>query len=153
MRKKIVIIGVGNLLMGDDGIGVITAWALMKEKLPDNVSVFDGATRAFDVLEYMDGADKAVIVDAYRKNGEPGSIYKFEFNPKNEIQDEAFNLSMHDINFLDALKAGREIYDLPSEIVIIGVEPQTLECGMGLSSRLNSMLPVIIDSVKSEIIS
>ncbi len=151
MKGRIVIIGVGNLLMGDDGIGIHTALALMKEELPGNVEVFDAATRAFDVLEYMDGAEKAVLVDAIRNNGEPSSIYRFRFDPGKVIQDEAFNLSMHDINFLDALKAGREIYDLPSEIVIIGVEPQTLECGMGLSSRLNSMLPVIIDSVKSEL--
>ncbi len=151
MNRKVVVIGVGNLLMGDDGIGILAAWALMKEKLPENVSVFDGATRAFDVLEYMDGSDKAVIVDAYRNNGEPGSIYKFRFDPKNKVQDEAFNLSMHDINFLDALRVGREIYALPSEVVIIGVEPQTLECGMGLSSKLNNMLPLIINSVKSEL--
>ena len=152
MNGKIVIIGVGNLLMGDDGIGIHVVEALRKEKLPPNVAVFDGATRAFDVLEYMEESEKAVIVDAYKKGGAPGSIYRFSFDPAHEVQDSALNLSMHDINFLDAIKAGNGIYQLPSEIVIIGIEPQTLECGLGLSAQLTAALPAILEAVKSELI-
>ena len=144
--------GVGNLLMGDDGIGIHAVLALRKEKLPWNVSVFDGATRAFDVLEYMEGSDKAVIIDAYKKGGAPGSIYRFSFDPADEVLDSALNLSMHDINFLDALKAGKGIYRLPAEIVIIGIEPERLECSLGLSVELNRSLPAIIEAVKSELI-
>jgi len=143
---KIVIIGVGNLLMGDDGIGIHVVEALRKEKLPPNVTVFDGATRAFDVLEYMEESDRAVIVDAYKKGGAPGNIYRFSFDPAHEVQDSALNLSMHDINFLDAIKAGNGIYKLPSEIIIIGIEPETLECGLGLSAQLTAALPAITQS-------
>ncbi len=146
---KIVIIGVGNLLMGDDGIGIHGVEALRHEALPSNVAVFSAETRAFDALEYMDGCDKAVIVDAYRKGGAPGSIYRFTFDPAGEI-DETFNLSMHDINFIDALRAGRDTYKLPKEIVIIGVEPEVLECRLGLSSKLNNAIPEIIEAIKSE---
>ncbi len=150
MNKKIVIIGVGNMLMGDDGIGIHAVEALRHEALPSNVAVFSAETRAFDALEYMDGCDKAVIVDAYRKGGAPGSIYRFMFDPAGEI-DESFNLSMHDINFVDALKAGRGIYKLPEEIVIIGVEPEILECRLGLSSKLNDAIPNVVEAVKSEL--
>lgn len=150
MSRKIVIIGVGNLLMGDDGIGIHAVEALRHEALPSNAAVFSAETRAFDALEYMDGCDKAVIVDAYRKGGAPGSIYRFSFDPAGEI-DESINLSMHDINFIDALKAGKGIYKLPSEIVIIGVEPEVLECRLGLSDKLNRALPEIIEAVRSEI--
>ncbi|MFA4936224.1 MAG: hydrogenase maturation protease [Candidatus Methanoperedens sp.] len=150
MSKKIVIIGVGNLLMGDDGIGIHAVEALRDEKLPSNVSVFSAETRAFDALEYMDGCDKAVIVDAYKKGGAPGSIYRFAFDPAGDM-DESFNLSMHDINFVDALRAGKGIYNLPKEIVIIGVEPEVLECRLGLSAKLNKALQEIIKAVKSEL--
>ena len=138
--------------MGDDGIGIHVVEALRKEKLPPNVAVFDGATRAFDVLEYMDESDRAVIVDAYKKGGAPGSIYRFSFDPAHEVQDSALNLSMHDINFLDAIKAGNGIYRLPSEIVIIGIEPESLECGLGLSAQLTAALPAILEAIKSELI-
>lgn len=151
MSRKIVIIGVGSLLMGDDGIGIHAAEALRYEALPSNGQVFSAETRAFDVLEYMDGCDKAVIVDAYRKGGAPGSIYRFTFDPASDVLDESINLSMHDINFIDVLRAGKGIYKLPSEIVIIGVEPEVLECRLGLSSKLNNALPEIIEAVKSEI--
>ncbi len=137
--------------MGDDGIGIHAAEALRYEVLPSNVQVFSAETRAFDVLEYMDGCEKAVIVDAYRKGGAPGSIYRFTFDPASDVLDESINLSMHDINFIDVLRAGKGIYKLPSEIVIIGVEPEVLECRLGLSSKLNDALPEIIEAVKSEI--
>ena len=136
--------------MGDDGIGIHAAEALRHENLPSNAAVFSAETRAFDVLEYMDGCDKAVIVDAYRKGGAPGSIYRFTFDPAGDM-DESINLSMHDINFIDALKAGRGIYKLPAEIVIIGVEPEILECRLGLSPKLNDAIPEIIEAVKLEI--
>jgi hydrogenase maturation protease len=149
LRKEIVVIGVGNLLMGDDGVGIHAVEALRKEKLPSNVAVFSAETRAFDALEYMDGCDKAVIVDAYRKGGAPGSIYRFTFDPAGEM-DESMNLSMHDINFIDALRGGRDVYKLPKEIVIIGVEPEMLECRLGLSDKLNNCILEILEAVKSE---
>lgn len=149
-RKKISVIGIGNLLMGDDGVGIRVIEVLKQEELPSNVSVFDGATRAFDVLEYMEGRDKAVIVDAFKKNGPPGSIYRFSFDPEIGIPDESLNLSMHDINFLDALKVSKGIYKIPPEIVIIGIEPEILEFSYELSSKLKIAIPRIINKVKLE---
>ncbi len=150
LEQKIVIIGVGNLLMGDDGIGIHVVESLRREKLPGNVLVFDAETRAFDALEYMDGSDKTVIVDACKKGGAPGSIYRFTFDPAGDI-DESMNLSMHDINFIDALRAGRDVYKLPKKIVIIGVEPDGLDWGIGLSQKINNCFKEIIEAVKSEI--
>ena len=139
--------------MGDDGIGVHVVETLRRKSLPPDVTVFDGATRAFDVLEYIDGSDKAIIVDAYsnNKNGIPGSIYRFTLNLASDTLDESLNLSMHDINFIDALKAGKGIYKFPIEIVIIGIEPHTLEYGIGLSNELINVFPAIIDAVMSEL--
>ncbi len=151
LSKKIVIIGVGNLLMGDDGMGIHAVEALRHEALPSNVVIFSAETRAFDALEYMDGSDKAVIVDAYKKGGVPGSIYRFTFDPSSDVLDESINLSMHDINFVDALRAGRGIYKLPKEIVILGIEPEVLECRLGLSFKLNDAIPNVVEAVKSEL--
>lgn len=149
MRKRIAIIGVGNLLMGDDGVGIHAAEALRNEALPSNVKIFSAETRAFDALEYMDGCGKAIIIDAYKKGNAPGSIYRFALNP--DSMNESLNLSMHDINFMDALKAGKGIYRLPSEVVIIGVEPEVLECRFGLSATLKDAIAEIIEAVKSEL--
>ncbi len=151
MSEKIVIIGVGNLLMGDDGIGIRVVEALRCEVLPSNVQVFDGATRAFDVLEYMDGSDRAIIVDACKKNGVPGSIYRFVLYPANDMLDESLSLSMHDINFIDAMRASKGIYRFPAQIVIIGIEPMRLECALEISQELSTAFPAIIDAIRAEI--
>lgn len=143
--SKIAVIGVGNLLMGDDGIGIYVAKALMQEELPKNVRVYDCATRGFEVLECIEGYHKAIIVDACKKGGIPGSVYRFVFDPKDDII-----LSMHDISFIDAIKAGMEIYALPHEIIIIGIEPDTLEWNIGLSSKLRDAFPNIMNAVRSE---
>ena len=135
--------------MGDDGIGIRVVDTLRKDVLPPDIGVYDAGTRAFDVLEYMDGNDKAIIVDAYQKNGVPGSIYRFIFDP--EIPDDSLNLSLHDIDFISALKAGRETYNLPPEIVVIGIEPEILEWGIGLSPSLSNAFPGIMDAVMSEL--
>ena len=147
--KRIVVIGVGNLLMGDDGVGVHVADVLSKEDLPPHVQVFDGATRAFDVLDYMDGADKAVIVDAYKNDGAPGSIYRFRFDPAHNPEWSP-NLSMHDIDFVEALRVGRGIYELPEEIVIIGIEPCRLDWSLELSPEVRNAIPAVVDAIKSE---
>lgn len=83
--------------------------------------------------------------------GSPGNIYRFTFDPSSDVLDESINLSMHDINFIDALRAGRGVYGLPKEIVMLGIEPRILECSLGLSQELNNALPKIIEAVKSEL--
>ena len=149
--NKIAIIGIGNLVMGDDGVGIHVVEALGREDLPPHVGVFDCATRAFDVLESIDGTEKAVIVDACKRNNAPGTIYRFRLDPAGDVADESFNLSLHDINFTDALRAGREIYRLPHDIVIIGVEPGLLDWGTELSEGVKSALPRIIEAVRAEV--
>lgn len=148
---KVAVIGVGNLLMRDDGIGIHVIEALRKEELPKNVEVFDASTRAFDALEFMDGCDRAVIVDAYKEEGAPGTVYRFAFDPTAGTGEFPINLSMHDIDFTAAIKAGQDSYNLPSEVVIIGIEPEILEWGIGLSPSVNKAFPKIMDTVRSEV--
>ena len=151
MTRKVAVIGVGNLLMGDDGIGIHVIEALRKEELPPNVEVFDASTRAFDALEFMDGCDRTVIVDAYKEKGVPGTVYRFAFDPTAGTQEIPVNLSMHDIDFTAALRAGQDSYNLPSEIVVIGIEPEILEWGIGLSPSVSNAFPGIMDAVRSEL--
>jgi hydrogenase maturation protease len=149
--KKVAVIGVGNLLMGDDGIGIHVVRELDKLKLPENIEVYDAMTNSFMVLEYMDGADKAIIVDAYRGDKKPGSIYKFRFNPDEHKYTDRMELSLHDVDFIDALNSGRHAYNYPPEIVIIGVEPENVYLSMELSTTLKNAIPRIIKEIFAEI--
>lgn len=148
--KKIVIIGVGNLIMRDDGVGIHVVQELQKTKLPENVEVQDADTNAFMALEYMDNKDKAIIIDAYRGGKKPGTIHKLAFSPSDE-QPANIKLSLHDLDFTDAIKSAKHAFKLPPDIVIIGVEPEVVEFGLELSLRVQKAIPRIIEAVLKEV--
>lgn len=146
--KRIAVVGIGNLLLKDEGIGIHVIEELKKKKLYSNVETYDCATRAFLVLESIDQKDKAIIIDAYKGNKGPGTIYKFRFDKNLPYSD--IKLSLHDMDFIEMLRLEHG-YKIPPEIVIIGVEPESLEFGLELSPKLQKAMPKIIDEVFREI--
>ncbi len=150
--KKIAIIGVGNLLQTDDGVGIWAVDELGKNNLPDNVEVFDASTDPMVVLDAMDNKDKAIVIDAFAGGHAPGTFYRYRIEDLNvDDQADSFDLSLHSMSFLDALKNGKHAYNLPREIVVIGVEPDKIETGMELSNTLKERLPQLIKLVMEEI--
>lgn len=158
INKKIAIIGVGNLLMGDDGIGIHVVQELLENRpltLPKEVAIYDGMTDSFLVLEQMEGADKAIIIDAcdMNPNDPPGSIRKFTFEFDNDTNEdlESFCLSLHDLDFLNAIRISKDTCKLPEEIIFIGVKPESIRYEMQLSPKLEKTVPEIIKNIIEEI--
>jgi hydrogenase maturation protease len=148
---KISIVGIGNLLMGDDGVGIHAVQLLNSMSLPEHVEVHDCDTNAFLLLEAIDGKDKAIIIDAYKNGGEPGTIKRFVIDPEN-LPEGDMKLSLHDMDFFEGLKMGLIAdFKLPKEIVVIGVEPERMEVGVELSPKVKAALPKIIERVKAEL--
>jgi len=140
------IVGIGNLLLSDEGVGCHVAQALQGVSLP-GVEVIDGGTCP-DVLRLIEDADKLVIVDAARGGGMPGQIYRF--HPEDIILEQKALLSVHDTSLLDSLmllKAWRDV----AETVVIGIEPKELGWGLELSPEVRAKIPQIIDAVLSEV--
>ena len=147
---NISVVGIGNLLMGDDGVGIHAVEVLNSMVLPDHVEVHEADSNTFLLLEAIDGRDKAVIIDAYEDGEEPGTVKKFAIDPE-KLPDADMKLSLHDMDFFDGLKMGRVAdFKLPKEIVVIGVEPEKMEAGLELSPKVNAALPKVIEKVKSE---
>ena len=90
--KKVVVIGIGNILLSDEGVGIRVVEELRKRELPEGVELHDGATLGLTLLNFLDGADKAIIVDAVKAGGNPGDVYCFHFKeiPK-KIQDDGIS--------------------------------------------------------------
>lgn len=149
--KKIAIIGVGNLLQRDDGVGIWAVEELKKQNLPENIEVYDAATDPMTVLEAMDNKDKAIIIDAFTGGNKPGTIYKCRIEDLN-LDEEEINveISLHGISFLDVIKTAKHAFNLPKEIVIIGVEPAVIETGMELSEELSKRMPDLIKVIMEE---
>jgi|Deesub1362B_J571_1020462.scaffolds.fasta_scaffold00093_91 hydrogenase maturation protease len=153
---KIVVVGVGNLLLKDDGFGIHVIEMLKgMEEFREagggrGVEVVDAMTNTAMLLAAMDGKDKAVIVDAFSMGGEPGDIHVFRFNPHVDEFPSDIMLSIHDMHFKDAINTARGVYELPEEIVIVGAEPKEIDVGMELSQECRNAIPEVIKIIKKE---
>lgn len=140
-----VVVGVGNPTMRDDGVGHRVVDELAdSEELSENVELHRTATSSFLALEAISGADTAVVVDAVDADGPPGTVYRYRF-VDGEFEGDVPDVLMHDLSFADALRAGREAYDVPPEVTIIGVQPRSLSVGLGLTDAVENAVPVAVD--------
>lgn len=147
-RPRKVVMGTGNLLMGDDGVGIHVIQALrMEEGLPDDVTVIDAGTAALDVLQSMGAVESLIIVDAVKGGGEPGTIYRFSPEDIAEIPRE--RISLHQMSLLQTLKTAEMLGAERPNITIIGIEPGVISPGTSLSPPVLRTIPKIIEQVLS----
>jgi len=147
--KKFVILGVGNLLLSDEGIGVHTAYELMKMDLPPHVTVVEGGTDGFRLLNVITEADRLIVIDAVKGGNDPGSLYRFDIN---EVRNcpSGFKTSVHQIGILEVIDLSGLIGKTP-HTTVIGVEPKSLEMGMQLSPEVEAKIPRIIELISEEL--
>jgi len=145
----IVVIGVGNLLMKDDGFGIHVLERLRAEKI--NAEIVDAMTNVQILLSAMEGKKKAIIVDAIDFAGEVGEVKIIRFNPEKIPKD--LKLSVHDIHFKDAIAMAKGVYDLPEEIVVVGVKPKEIKPEIGLSREVEEKIDEVVEIIKREITS
>jgi len=143
---KTLVLGIGNLLLGDEGVGVHAAHALMASDCPEGVTVLEVGTAILDALPALETADRVIILDAIKADGTPGSIYRI---PLNGCQQKTSIASMHgfDIFSVIALTGRKEKLDG----VILGVEPSYMGWSMELSPQVKAALPALLDAVRSEV--
>ncbi|MDF2876375.1 MAG: hybD 1, partial [Sporomusa sp.] len=127
--EKIIVLGVGNILMQDEGFGVRVVEELTRRyRFPDNVQVLDGGTLGMELLRFITGADRLVIIDAVNGGGEPGELYRFA----NEDVKAYFKnkVSLHELGIQDVL-AALELLEQPvQDIVIFGIQPAVIDVGL-----------------------
>jgi len=140
------VLGIGNVLLRDEGIGCHVAHALEEIPLPD-VKIIDGGTCP-DVLQFLEDTDKLIIVDAVKGGGPPGQIYRFHLEDIT-LEQKPF-LSLHDMGLVDNLML-MQLWRNIGEAVIIGVEPREINWGLELSPELREKMPQIIDAILSEL--
>ncbi len=147
---RVVVLGVGNLLLKDEGIGVHIAQALQGTPSPADVEleVVDGGTLPDAPLAFED-VDKLIVVDAVQAGGEPGAIYHFHYEDI-EPADKVLT-SLHQISLLENVWLMDKFSRRPREVVIIGIEPEDMNWGLELSEKVKKRVPQIIKIVMEEI--
>ena len=156
LNAPVRILGCGNLLMGNDGVGLRVIEALEKTELGslENLDIADAGVCGLDLLNYFDGARKVIIVDAVLANSPVGSVHRFEGKDLLKT-DEPLNLvSVHDLTILDVMRIGEHVQVLP-EIVVIGIEigiivtDATLEISPEVLKGLDEAVRLIKQEVSS----
>jgi hydrogenase maturation protease len=147
---RFIVLGVGNILLSDDGIGVWTINKLQHEfALPPEVVVIDGGTTGMEMLEDLSNADHLIIIDAVRSGNAPGAIVRLSGE-----QVPVFfrtKLSPHQIGLSDVLATLELTGEQPGGITVIGIEPVSMETAMSLSPQVEARLPLLMDLVVMEL--
>ena len=147
-EKKVLVIGVGNLLLQDEGVGVHVARELMGRELPSGVEVFDGGTSIMDLLPVIQEAERIIVIDALRGGEKPGTVYRLTSKDL-EARGER-SLSLHQVGLLESLDLVERLGSHP-EVVIFGVEPGKIDWGMEMGWEVQAKVPKVIELVYQEL--
>ena len=148
-QKNTLILGLGNILLKDEGIGVHVVEKIKNMALPPDVEVIDGGTMGLDLLYYIEGRKKVIVVDAVRAGDTPGTMYRF--TDKNIAEVKGVLRSAHGVDFADALRLTAMLNTKPGEVVFIGIEPESLDEGMELTPMIEKHIPALIELVMREL--
>jgi hydrogenase maturation protease len=144
---KILIVGVGNILCRDEGVGIHVIQEMEGMELPDHIKLLDIGTSTPDLISHLENVKKLIVIDALKAGESPGTIYRCR--PEDLLANEEGPISLHEIGLMETLtmakKMGREI-----DTVIIGVEPKVLDWGVELSEEVKKKIPAIIEAVLKE---
>jgi hydrogenase maturation protease len=147
---QVVILGLGNLLRGDDGVGVHFVHELTRGyRMPPNVDLVDGGTSAMDLLDVMGESNLLIVVDAMALDASPGTVARFarerllaRLRPRGAI---------HQIGLADALMALTLLERLPQEVVLIGIQPESMDLDLELTPSVQASLSVVRHTVLAEL--
>lgn len=142
---RTLVIGAGNLLLGDEGLGVHAARALLAAPFSPGCDVVEAGTSLFEALAGAQSYDRVVLIDAIAAGGAPGTVYRMEIaDIDSDLERAPAPLSLHEWSIADSLHAARLAGVLPRCIFIIGAEPAVIEPGMTLSPPASAALGKIL---------
>ena len=148
-ESRLLILGLGNLLCTDDGVGPQAAQAIAETRIvPEGVQVLDGGTLGLSLLPYIEDAERAILVDAIEIDAPPGTLVRLEGDAVGPAV--ATHLSVHQVGVSDLIEAARWRGRIPPTLVLIGLVPESTELGVELSPRVQAAMPALITAVLDE---
>lgn len=140
-RAPVLVLGLGNLLLEDDGIGLRLLEAVVAgERFGEDVEFVDGGTQGLALLGYLGGRKLTVILDAVGLGEAPGAVHMLR-GAEIEKLGAHRSTTAHEGNALELLAAARLLGDEPDELVIVGIEPDHMRTGVGLSDSVSAAVP------------
>lgn len=137
-----LVLGLGNTLLGDEGIGVHVVHTLEKTcGAMERVTVLDGGTLSFTLASYIEDADHLIIIDAAQLHDAPGTISVFEGDDMDRFVTGNRNKSVHEVNITDILALSYLSGHLPARRALIGIQPKNIDWSNSLSEPLAHAIP------------
>ena len=149
-EPTITIMGLGNILLMDEGVGVHTVTAFQERySVPDYVEIIDGGAAGLDLLPFIEGREKLLMVDAVNFDREPGYIDILE----NEAIPAKFGTkaSLHHLGLMDVLSILKLSNSSPKDICLIGIQPKTMELGLDMSPEMWDKIDTLIERMVSKL--
>ena len=155
-KNEVTILGIGNVILRDEGFGVRVAEYLDKHyEFPESVQIVDGGTLGIELTQYVTGTEKLLVIDSINGGAEPGTTFRFHNDDVMEhFQDK---LSAHEVGIQDVLGlltvTGHKMvtgHKIP-DVVVIGAQPYDVEAGVELSDGMMELLPQMVEQALSEL--
>ena len=149
---KTIVLGVGNLILGDDGVGIHVVNEVKKQIKNPDITIDEAITGGMNLLDLLLGYDKAVIVDAVKSdNSEHGEVKRIPLSDFNTMH----SCNPHDVSLIEAIEMAKKMGEekIPKEIIIIGVMMKQIPCEFGeeLSKKIQAAVPKAVELTLNEI--
>ncbi len=148
-RCPILVLGIGNILLRDEGVGVRVVEQMQKMHLPDDVELVDGGTAGADLLDVLAERQKVIVIDAVQADCEPGTVIRFTADDL--VQPDGVGMSLHELGLGEALTMTRQLGCAPKDVVVFGIKPKDTGSGLELSEEVAASVPNVIELVLAEI--
>ena len=148
--KATLVLGLGNTLLGDEGIGVHAVQRLRARYcFPQATQVLDGGTLGLDLLPYVEDADRLVVIDAVQMDAEPGTVVRLEGEEVPAFL--SVKVSPHQMGLPDILAAAKLRGRYPGDIVLWGVQPGVIDTTLELSAPVASKVDALVEGVLADL--
>lgn len=145
-----IVLGLGNLLRRDEGLGIRALWRLQEEyALPEGVQPVDGGTLGLELLSYLEDACRVLVLDAALTDGPPGTLLRLAGDDVPAFL--GIRTSPHEVGLADLLAVARLRGTSPAEIVVLGMQPAAIELGWDLSPAVESQLGALVAAAAQEL--
>ncbi len=146
-----LILGVGNLLLSDDGVGVHGVQRLQAQssRLPEHVRTLDGGTLGMALLPFLEGVSDLLILDAVRWGGRPGELVRLDGEEVRQYFSQ--KVSLHEMGIAELLQNAQLLGLYPQRVVVWGIQPETIDVGLDLSPAVAGHLDDLLGKALEEV--
>jgi len=149
LSSDTVVIGVGNTILSDDGVGVHAARLLQGDpRVPAGVTILDGGTIGLELLPYSSDASRVLFLDAVNSGGAPGTLTRMTAR---DLLDASTGWSVHQLGVADLIAALALVSTQPQDIVVLGVQPANTGWGTSLSPDVEAALIGLVDAAVTQL--